>query len=372
MQSSSLVLEADGTLETRQLEIPSLSAGDVLLQIERVGICGSDVHMWQHDIGVDYPVVPGHEFVGTVIDMGSESVSDTAGQPVDRGDAVTVVPGINCGECWYCQHMPTRPLTCANRDVHGFRSVTDPPYIHGGMGEYVLVEDRAMWYRLPESIPIALGTLIEPLSVATHAIERAMPPGLPNVREGFGLGRSVAIQGAGPIGLLTAATASASGAGQIIVTDVREDRLAMAEQFGATSTIDVSDQSDDEVVAAIADVSPSGDGPDVVIEAVGKPEAFEQALHIPHNGGTVIEVGHYFPAGDATIDPSALVHRQLDVYGSLAYPPSQFSTSISLLAATLDRFPYGDLLNYEVELSEAVSAFEAQANGTSYRATIQP
>jgi len=268
--------------------------------------------------------------------------------------------------------MPTRPLTCNNRVVHGFRSVDDPPHIHGGMSQYMLLADRAHYYRLPDTLETELGALVEPLAVASHAIERAAPPGIPHAREGLGLGQSVVVQGAGPIGLLTTATAAAAGAGQVITVDMIDERLEMAERFGATAVVDISDYDDDGFIDAIAELTPSGDGPDVTIEAVGHPSAFEQALEIPHNGGTVVEVGHYFPAGEAAVDPSDVIHRQLDVYGSLAYPPEQFDTAISLLERTVDRYPYADLMDYPVGLDAATDAFETQAGGDAYRATIHP
>ncbi len=372
MESSTLVLTEDGSLELRSVTVPEPAADELILDIELSGVCGSDVHMWQHEMDLDYPVVPGHEFVGLIEKLGTAGITDSARQPLSNGDAVTVVPGISCGECWYCENVPTRPLTCNDRDVHGFRSLDEPPSLHGGMSEYFMLQDRAWFYRFPETLPTALGALVEPLSVATHAVERALPPGLPHVREGLGLGQSVVVQGAGPIGLLTAAAATAVGAGQVIAVDLRTDRLAMAEAFGATDLVDLTEYEGDEFIHAIQELTPGGVGPDVVIEAVGRPAAFGQALRIPRNGGTVVEVGHYFSSGTVDVDPSDLIHRQLDIYGSLAYPPNQFATAISMLERTVDRFPYEDLLNYQVGLDRATEAFEAQANGESYRATIHP
>lgn len=372
MESNALVVTDAGEIERRTIAVPDPGPDDVLLRVELSGICGSDVHMRDHGVGVEYPVVPGHEFVGRVEQRGARATHDSARREIEEGDAITVVPGISCGDCWYCDNMPTRPLTCNDRNVHGFRNVDQHPRVHGGMSEYFLLEDRAHFYRLPDSLDVELGALTEPLSVATHALERAFPPGIPHAREGFGPGRSVAVQGAGPIGLLAAAAASATGAGQVISIDMIDERLEMAERFGATETIDLREYDGDAFVDAIAERTPSGDGPDVVIEAVGHPDAFEQALEIPHNGGTVVEVGHYFSNGEAAVDPSELIHRQLDVYGSLAYPPTQFETALSLLERTADRFPYADLFNFRAGLDEATEAFDRQASGDAYRATIHP
>jgi len=372
MQSNAIVLTEEGSLEPRSIDVPDVGPTDVLLRVELSGVCGSDVHMWQHGLDLEYPVVPGHEFVGVIEEMGDDVRVDSARRPIDLGDAVTVVPGISCGDCWYCDNMPTRPLTCNNRDVHGFRGIDDPPHVHGGMSQYVLLEDRAHYYKFPATLETELGALVEPLSVATHAVERAYPPGVPHAREGLGMGQSVVVQGAGPIGLLTVAAATTVGAGQVIAVDMIDERLEMADRFGATDVVDLREYDGDDFIDAIADRTPSGDGPDLTIEAVGHPSAFEQALEIPHNGGTVVEVGHYFPAGEAAIDPSEIIHRQLDIYGSLAYPPGQFDTATAVLERTADRFPYADLMNYPVGLDAATDAFDVQASGEAYRATIHP
>jgi threonine dehydrogenase-like Zn-dependent dehydrogenase len=372
MDSKTVVLTEEGVLAHRTIDVPEPGPTDVLLRIELSGVCGSDVHMKQHGLDLDYPVVPGHELVGVVEEVGDEVTVDSARRPIDVGDAITVVPGISCDDCWYCDNMPTRPLTCNNRDVHGFRGVEDSPHIHGGMSQYMLLEDRAHYYKVPDDLETDLGALVEPVSVAGHAIERAYPPGVPHAREGLGPGQSVVVQGAGPIGLLTMGMATAVGAGQVIAVDMIEERLEMAEQFGATDTVDLDEFDGDEFIDEIAALTPSGDGPDLTVEAVGHPSAFEQALEIPHNGGTVVEVGHYFPAGDAAVNPSDLIHRQLDVYGSLAYPPGQFDTAISVLERTEDRFPYTDLMNHQVGIDDVDDAFEKQASGDAYRATVHP
>jgi threonine dehydrogenase-like Zn-dependent dehydrogenase len=372
MDSKTVVLTEEGVLAHRTIDVPEPGPTDVLLRIELSGVCGSDVHMKQHGLDLDYPVVPGHELVGVVEEVGDEVTVDSARRPIDVGDAITVVPGISCDDCWYCDNMPTRPLTCNNRDVHGFRGVEDSPHIHGGMSQYMLLEDRAHYYKVPDDLETDLGALVEPVSVAGHAIERAYPPGVPHAREGLGPGQSVVVQGAGPIGLLTMGMATAVGAGQVIAVDMIEERLEMAEQFGATDTVDLDEFDGDEFIDEIAALTPSGDGPDLTVEAVGHPSAFEQALEIPHNGGTVVEVGHYFPAGDAAVNPSDLIHRQLDVYGSLAYPPGQFDTAISVLERTEGRFPYTDLMNHQVGIDDVDDAFEKQASGDAYRATVHP
>lgn len=373
MQSRALVMAEPGQLEEREVDIGEPGPDEVLIRVERNGICGTDVHMMEGGMDLDWPVVPGHEFVGIVEEVGDDVATDSAGEPVAEGDAATVVPGISCGECWYCNNLPTRPLACNNRRVYGFRNVEDEPHVHGGMSEYVIAEADATWYTIPDTVDTPLGALVEPLSVATHAFERAFTPGIPHAREGFGIGKSVAIQGAGPIGLLSAAAARTAGAGQVIMIDQMEERLALSEEFGATETVNFTDyESEEAYFDAVHGLANGGHGPDVVMEAVGVPVAFQQALELPHNAGTVVEVGHYAYNGETEVNPTRVVQKELDVYGSLAYPPNQFETAISMLDQTQDEFPYGDLFNYEVGFDEAEEAYEAQASGEAFRATIHP
>ena len=373
MDSRAIVMEEPGSLAETEVAVPDLGPDEVLVEVELTGICGTDVHMNEGGMDLGFPVIPGHEFSGTVAEVGSAVETDSKGEPVTTGDAVTVVPGIVCGECWYCNNVPTRPTTCENRKVYGFLHPDTAPSVHGGMSEYVVVEGDASFYRLPDDMAVELGALAEPMSVATHAFERAYQPGVPYAREGFGVGKSVAVQGAGPIGLLTMSAAKAAGAGQVIAVDAIAERLDLAEAFGATHTVNFEDHADEEALFGTVRSLTNGEvGPDVVVEAAGVPTAFRQAIEVVRDGGTLVEVGHYAYAGETEINPTQIVQKDLDLYGSLAYPPNQFETSISLLSQLADEVPFTDLFNYRVGFEDAGDAYAAQASGEAYRATIHP
>jgi len=373
MKSNALVMESPGTLEEREIEVPEPEAGEVLMRVERSGICGTDVHMNGGGMELDFPVVPGHEFAGFVEQVGGDDQTDSKGEPVSEGDAVTVVPGVVCGECWFCNNVPARPTTCNDRDVYGFMNVEYGHRGHGGFSEYVLIDKDASFYKLPDSLDVSLGALAEPTSVATRAFERSFSPGMPDAREGFGVGKSVAIQGAGPIGLLAMSAANVAGAGRVIAIDAIEERLGVAEEFGATETVDLTAYEDEEDLIDEVHGRVAGDvGPDVVIEAAGVPDAVRQAIEVVRDGGTVVEVGHYAYNGEVEINPTRIVQKDVNLFGSLAYPPNQFETSISLLDQLQDDVPFGDLFNHQVGFEDAESAYEAQASGEAYRATIHP
>lgn len=373
MKSRTLVMKESGALEERTIELPELGPNELLVRVELTGVCGSDVHMRTGGMSLDFPVVPGHEIAGVVEDVGDGVATDSKDDSVEIGDGVTVCPGYNDVDDWYTKNLPTRPLACSDRNVYGFRGVEETPHLHGGMSEYLVIEEDAHFYALPDDMPTELGAIVEPLSVATHALERAYQPGLPNVREGFGLGKTVAIQGAGPIGLLTVAAAEVAGAGQIIAVDMVDERLAMAERFGATDTVNLTQyDGENDLAAGVKELTPGGVGPDVVIEAVGQPVAFGQALELVRDAGTVVEVGHYADAGTVEVNPTTIVQKELDIYGSLGYPPTQFETAISMLSKDAGEKPYDELFNCKVGLDEAETAYEKQAAGEAYRATIHP
>ncbi|WP_227355985.1 zinc-dependent alcohol dehydrogenase [Haladaptatus salinisoli] len=372
MQSQTIVMDESGDIDIRTVDVPDIGTDELLVHVELTGICGSDVHMREGGLDLDFPVVPGHELAGIVEEVGENVTTDSAGNRIEPGDGITVVPGVNVVDDWYTNHVPAHPLACTERKVYGFRDIEDEPHIHGGMSEYFIIEKDAHFFRLPDDLDVELGALVEPLAVATHALDLSYQPGIPWIREGFGIGQSVVVQGAGPIGMLTSAAANHAGAGQVISVDLVDERLDLATRFGATHTVNVGDYEDETFIDAIDEMTPSGDGPDVVIEAVGHPTAFEQAIDISRKAGTVVEVGHYASNGEAEIDPSQLIHKELSIRGSLAYPPSQFETAISLLNQTSENLPFRELFNHRVSLDEAESAYEAQAAGEAYRATVHP
>jgi L-iditol 2-dehydrogenase len=372
-KTEALVMEEPGELAVHQLDVPALEPTDLLVDVELSGICGSDVHMFEGGMDLDFPILPGHEFSGVIEEMGEAVETDAKGEPVEVGDKVTVVPGIVCGECWYCNNVPARPTTCENRDVYGFLNTEYRQGIHGGFSEYMIADGRSSFYKLPDDMDVELGALAEPLAVATRAFERSYGPGIPDAREGFGVGKSVAVQGAGPVGLLVMSAAAAAGAGQIIAVDAIEDRLDLAAEFGATDLVDITDfDGDEDLIRGVKERTPGNVGPDVAVEAAGIPDAFQQGIELPRDGGTLVEVGHYAYSGETEVNPTRVVQKDINIRGSLAYPPNQFETAISLLDQLKDEVPFRKLFNHKVGFDEAESAYEKQQSGEAFRATIHP
>ncbi|GAB3019701.1 zinc-dependent alcohol dehydrogenase [Natronobiforma cellulositropha] len=372
MKTRAVVLDEPGEFSVREFDLPDLGANDVLMRVELNGVCGTDVHINEGGMNhLEFPILPGHEFAGRVERLGEEVETDARGQPLEEGDPITAIPFWQVEEDWYSKNVPTRPVLFEGITGLGLAPASTGNV--GGMSEYIVLPEEADVYRLPDGMNPELGALAEPLSIGVRAYERAAMPGLPDVNEGVGLGSSLAVQGVGPIGLLTIAAAHAAGSGQIIAIDALDERLEFARKFGATDTVNITDyDGDEEIVRAVKEQTDHGYGPTAVIEATGVPASVPQAIEIPHDGGVFVEAGHYAYNGEVEINPTRIVQKELTILGSKAAPPAQFRTAVELLPRLADELPLEDLFNHRVSIDEVEDAYETQAAGGALRASIHP
>jgi L-iditol 2-dehydrogenase len=282
-------------LRVEELAVPQIGPDDVLVAVAAVGVCGSDMHYY--DAGrnglnvVRQPTVLGHEAAGVVIAAGTTS-------GVATGTRVAVEPAVGCGTCPTCRE--------GRYNICPVGTCLGSPPTDGTMSEYLVVPARSV-HALPESIDTVTGAMIEPLAVAVWAVQRAQ------VR----VGHRVLITGSGPIGILAAQVARAAGATEIVMTDVNDDRLAMALTFGATRVINTAR---DEL-----DVT----GVDRVLECTGVPTAAWSAITTVKPGGRVTVVGQAAPAVDGL--PLAFLQRyEIDLVTAFRYAHA-FPTAIALV-----------------------------------------
>jgi L-iditol 2-dehydrogenase len=300
-----LVLSKPGSLalETRRCGEPG--PDEVIVAPRVVGICGSDLHLYREgrigDSVVQAPLVLGHEAAGIVSAVGSD-VGD-----LKVGDRVIVEPGLACGRCRLC--VLGRYNLCSQVSFLGI------PPTDGLMADLVRVPRRWI-HRLPDALTDAEGAMIEPFAVGLQAVEEA----------GVGPGQSVAILGAGPIGLMILQAARVRGAAAIVSIDLAEPALAMARRLGATEIVNPRERDVGEVVRAVA----GGDGVDVVIEAVGAAATIRQTLELVRRGGVVTLVGI---ASEPAVpfNVNHVVRRGIQVRPSFRYA-HQHPTAISLVA----------------------------------------
>ncbi len=275
--------------------MPEPGPREVLVQIAAVGVCGSDVHYYEHGrIGthvVRSPMVLGHESAGRVVGLGPE-VSKHA-----VGDRVTLEPGVPCGRCRECR--AGRYNLC--QDVRFFAT----PPIDGAFANFVTIhEDFA--FALPDSVSDDAGALMEPLSVGIWACRRA----------GVSPGDRVLITGAGPIGLLSQQCAVAFGATEVTVTDVSEDRLELARRTGATRALRAGEPLDEA---------------DALIECSGHPAALAAGIAALRPAGTAVVVG-MGPDEEARVPLSLIQNRELWLTGTFRYA-NTYPTAIALVAS---------------------------------------
>jgi L-iditol 2-dehydrogenase len=318
----------DIRLETRAL--PELGDRDVLVAVRSVGVCGSDVHYYEHGrIGsfvVEQPLVLGHEVSGVVVDRGSRAVK----HPV--GERVALEPGVPCGRCTECRNGRYNLCT----DVRFFAT----PPIDGAFARYVAIhEDYA--FALPDELSDDAGALLEPLSVGIWACQKG----------GVGLGDRVLVTGAGPIGNLAMQVARAAGATTIVIADVNADRLARAAELGATRTIDVNER----------DLVPD-DGPfDVLLECTGSESLTGDAIVALRAAGTAVLVG-MGPGLEARMPLAAMQAREIMLVGTFRYANTY---AIAIALATARRVDLDGLVDAHFPLEEVDGALRASRENPS-------
>lgn len=317
---------APHTVAFTERDIPPLQVDEALVAVRASAICGSDLHIFRDKHpSVRLPATIGHEFSGDVVDIGADSNGITV------GDRVTLEPVIACGRCDACL-----------RGQYGYCENISFSYREGdgAMAQYVKVKSRFL-YKLPEYLDYEAGALIEPLSVAVHAVRRA----------GIQLGESVAIFGAGAIGILVAAVCKASGAGTVLITDMSDARLDMARHFGATHTVNAGRDDPLEVIASM-----DSGGFDKSFECVGRQSTFHQAMLCLKRNGQMTQVG-IFEEPDITIDASRFVTHEIRIVGAQGYC-WDFPVALSLS----QQIPLEKLVTHTYPLEKLLDALETAAD----------
>lgn len=323
-----LVLEAYNHLVYEDVPEPTIADDEVLIEVKACGICGSDVHGMDGSTGRRIPpVIMGHEAAGVIREVGS---AVTGWGP---GERVTFDSTIYCGECFYCRSGQVN--LCENRRVLGVSPGTYRQ--HGAFAELVAVPARIL-YRLPGAVSFIQAAMLEPLSVAFHAVS------LPRIK----LGDSAVVVGAGMIGLLVIRALRLAGCGQIIAVDLDETRLAAARTFGA----DVGLISGPDAPARVQALT-EGRGADLGFEVVGVTAAVQTALASVRKGGSLTLVGNLSPTVELPLQ--SVVTRQIALYGSCA-SSGEYPACIEMLAR--GAVDVGPLVSAVAPLSEAAGWFE--------------
>jgi L-iditol 2-dehydrogenase len=295
------VMTAPGVIEFREIPVPELKSGEVLVRIEKIGVCGSDIHVYhgKHPF-TKYPVTQGHEVSG-VIEKVDKNVTG-----LHVGQKVTIEPQVVCGKCYPCRHGKYN--LCEELKVMGFQTT-------GTASQYFAV-DSGKVTPLPDSFSLEYGAMIEPLAVAVHAVGQA----------GDVHGKDIAVIGAGPIGNLVAQAAKGLGARKVMITDVSDFRLELAKKCGAD--VCVNTREADFGKAMLEAFGP--DKADVIYDCAGNNVTMGQAIANARKGSTIILVAVF--AGMANVDLAVANDHELDINSTMMYRHEHYVKAIELAA----------------------------------------
>jgi L-iditol 2-dehydrogenase len=326
-----LLLTKPSCLEYVDVDDPTIGPDDVRVKIAVCGICGSDLHGWDGSSGRRHPpLIMGHETSGVVADVGANV---TGWKP---GDRVSIDSTVYCGECPNCKSG--KENLCDNRRVLGVAPIEYRQ--HGAFAEYVSVPARIL-HRLPEDITFERAAMVEPVTIALHAVARAT----------FPKDATVLVVGAGLIGLLVIQAAKLAGAKRVIAVDLDESRLAVAKKLGATETLVSARTGTSESIVAMT----NGKGVDVSFEVVGIGTTVDLVIESTVRGGTVVLVGTLTARIDWPVQ--AVVTKELNVLGSCS-SAGQYERALELIASD------------QIQVDPLISSVEPLADGAKWFARL--
>lgn len=326
--------KAERGIWLEDIQEPEIGHNDVLINIRRTAICGTDIHIYQWDDWasrtIPVPMAIGHEFAGVIVECGSEV------RGFSVGDRVSAEGHITCGVCRNCR--AGRRHLCINTVGVG----VDRP---GAFAEYLSVPAFNV-FKIPDDISDDMASILDPLGNATHT---ALSFDL--------VGEDVLITGAGPIGIMAVAIARYAGARHIVITDINDYRLELARKAGASIALNVSNGSLDDTMQELG----MEEGFDVGMEMSGNPSAFRDMLRIMHNGGSIALLG--IPPGETTIDWKQVIFKGLTLKG--IYGREMFETWYKMSSMLQSGLNIDSIITHHFPIDDFQPAFELMESGQS-------
>jgi len=349
-------------LVLREVDLPELEHGAVLLRTLASEVCGTDVHIWHGRLsGVPYPIIPGHVSVGQVAATGGE-VTDVDGTPLTAGDVVTFLDvHETCGKCWYCT-VAKASTRCPHRKVYGITyGLADG--LLGGWSEWIYLRPGLKIIRLPQGVSperfIGGGC---GLPTAFHAVERG----------GIRLGDTVLVQGSGPVGLNAVILAQLAGAVKVILIGAPVMRLAMGQALGADLALDITTTPPLERQEAVMRAT-GGRGADVTLELTGNPAALPEGMRLTRDAGVYVVAGQYTDAGEISLNPHQDLNRKhLEVRAAWGTDFSHLYRAILVMARHGERYRWERFVTRRYGLAETTDALGDVESGRVIKAVIDP
>jgi len=335
------VFEKANSIVLTERPVPVIEAGEALVKVKRVGICGSDIHVLHgHHASAVFPLIPGHEIVGEVIEI--KGKLENTFKP---GDLVATQEVINCGICDAC--TKGSPNVCKNLKVLGIN--TD-----GGFAEYVKVlADKLV--KIPKDIDLDLAAAIEPLAVAVHDVRKS----------GLKAGETALVIGGGPIGLLNAIVCRLTGAGAVVISEPSEYRRNFIEKMGFTVVDPFSDDFDDVLNSAT-----NGDGFDVAFEAAGVPDALNTCLKYTKQTGIVMVIA--IAPNPYPINTFDIFAKELTLVGVRIHTMYAFKSAAQIMASGVIDDEIRSMISRVYDIDDVVEAFDYAVNdGTAFKTLVK-
>ena len=328
-----------GVIEFNNISIPSPKKDEVLIHIKRIGVCGSDIHVY-HGLHpyTKYPIVQGHEVSGVVEKIGADVKDFTV------GDHVVIMPQEFCGKCYPCKHGMYH--ICDELKVLGFQA-------NGAAQEYFAFP-ASMTLKVSPKIDLDFAAMVEPLSVAVHAVNRA----------GSIKGKNVIVIGAGTIGNLVAQSAMQKGAAKVLISDISDFKLDKAKQSDIPAVVNPAKE---DIAKKILDTF-GPDKADIIFECVGVEDSIGQAIANARKGSTIIVVGVF--GKKPVVDIGLVQDRELNLIGSLMYKKEDYEDSIALLEK--NKLKLQPLITNRFSFNEYLAAYEfiENAKGNSLKVMV--
>jgi L-iditol 2-dehydrogenase len=320
------VMTAPGQIQFFDVAQPVPGDDEVLMQTRRIGVCGSDIHVY-HGLHpyTGYPVVQGHEVGGVVAGFGK----NVTGLKV--GDKITFMPQVTCGKCYPCTHGMYH--ICENLKVMGFQT--------GGAAQEYFVLPTENVLKLPDSMSLDEAAFIEPTAVTVHALRR-----------GGGVeGKQVVVLGAGPIGNLTAQVARASGALAVMITDVSPYKLEKARQCGIEFVVNPASEDLNDAIVRYFGAQKA----DLILECVGIEPTITDAIRCARKGSTIVIVGVF--GKKPQVDLGLVQDRELSLVGTLMYQQADYERAIELVAG--HKLRLGAMITHRFPFDHYLDAYHA-------------
>ena len=376
------VMEKPGRLRVTKFPRPRITDETCLLEVSLCGICGTDKHIYKdevksHPFGMPtkFPIIPGHEVVGTVGEIGEKASRRMLlnGGGLRKGDRVVPIVDLRCGECWGCRTYPGW-ASCERGETYGWGiSSKDPPHLFGGWSEGMYLLPQTKVVKVPDAVSDEVAAYAEVLSVGYTSVARML-----HSAQVFGDGSTytgdVVVQGSGPLALAHVIAAKLAGAHRIVVVGMPEYRTRFMKQFGVDRVINVQKTTrKDERIATVTDYL-DGRGAGVVFECTGDPDVVEEGLGYLKPFGYYLVAGIYTDIGRTTnVNVQKLISgKYVTIVGNGGQTEQSYAAALRMMEAHSKNIPFDRIVTHKFALTEAEDAMQTALSERSMKVVFAP